>query len=56
METYSRADVLSRLDIIGTNNSIKPNMSSLVEHFSLEKEDSLLSKLQNYYAKLQTSN
>ena len=27
--------------MVGTNNSIKPNMSSLAEHFSLEKEDVL---------------
>ena len=32
------ADALSRLD---TNNPIKPNMSSLAGHFSLEKEDVL---------------
>ena len=35
------ADALSRLDIVDTNNPIKPNMSSLAEHFSLEKEDGL---------------
>ena len=28
----------SRLDIVDTYNSIKPNKSSLTEHFSLEKE------------------
>ena len=27
------AVVLGRLDIVGTNDSIKPNMSSLAEHF-----------------------
>ena len=31
-------NTLSRLDIVGTNNPIKPNMSSLAEHFSLEEE------------------
>ena len=35
------ADALSRLDIVDTNNSIKPNMSSLAEYFSFEKEDVL---------------
>ena len=35
------ADALSRLDIVCTNNPIKPNMSSLAELFSLEKEDVL---------------
>ena len=35
------ADALSILDIVDTNNSIKPNMSSLAEHFSIEKEDIL---------------
>ena len=30
------ADALSRLDIVDTNNLIKPNMSSLAAHFSLE--------------------
>ena len=34
-------DTLSRLDIVDTNNPIKPNMSSLAEHFSLEKENVL---------------
>ena len=34
-------DGLSRLYIIDTNNPIKPNMSSLAEHYSLEKEDVL---------------
>ena len=32
------ADVLSRLDIVDTNNPIKPKMSSLAKHFSLENE------------------
>ena len=50
METYSRriwspkyiaVDALSRLDIVDTNNPIKPNMSSLAGHFSFEKEDVL---------------
>ena len=31
------ADVLSRLDIVDTDNPIKPNMSSLVDNFSSEK-------------------
>ena len=31
------AGVSSRLDIVGTNNLIKSNMSSLAEKFSLEK-------------------
>ena len=31
------ADVSSRLDIVDTNNPIKPNMSSLEKYFSLEK-------------------
>ena len=35
------ADVLSRLDRVDTNSPIKPNMPSLAEHFSLEKEDIL---------------
>ena len=33
------ADALSRLDIVDSNNPIKPNISSLAEHFFLEKED-----------------
>ena len=51
METYSRkynpeliyiqGSASSRLDIIETNNPIKPNISSLAEHFSLEKKDVL---------------
>ena len=32
-------DALSRLDIFDSNNPIKPNISSLAGHFSLEKED-----------------
>ena len=35
------ADTLSRLDIGDTHNPIKPNISPLAEHFSLEKEDVL---------------
>ena len=35
------AGALSRLDIVDTNNPIKVNMSSLAEHFSIEKEDVL---------------
>ena len=35
------ADALSGLDIVDTNNSSKPNMPSLAEHFSIEKEDNL---------------
>ena len=35
------ADVLSRLDMVDANYPIKPNMPSLAEHFSLEKEDFL---------------
>ena len=35
------AGVLSRLDIEHTKNAIKPNVSSLAEHFSLEKKDVL---------------
>ena len=35
------ADALSRLDEVDTNNPIKPNMSSLVEHFPSEIEDVL---------------
>ena len=35
------ANALSRLDIVDTNNTIKPNMSTLAEHFVLEKEDIL---------------
>ena len=35
------ADALSRLDILDTNIPIMPNMSSLAEHFSFEKEDVL---------------
>ena len=31
------ADVLNRLDIVDANNIIKPNMSSLAKHISLEK-------------------
>ena len=33
------ADALNRLDIVDTNNSIKPNKLSLAEHCSAEKED-----------------
>ena len=33
------ADAFSRLDKVDTKNPIKPNMSSLAEHFSLEKDD-----------------
>ena len=36
---YITVGALSRLDIVDTNNATKPNMSSLVERFSLEKED-----------------
>ena len=35
------ANALSRLDIVDNNNPIKPDMSSLVEHFALKKEDVL---------------
>ena len=35
------ADALSRLGIVDTNNPTEPNMSLLVKHFSLEKEDVL---------------
>ena len=35
------AGVLSRLDIVDTNNPIKPNMSSFAKHFFLEKENVL---------------
>ena len=35
------ADALSRLDIVHANNPFKPNMPSLAEYFSLEKEDVL---------------
>ena len=35
------ADALSRIEVVDTNNPIKPNMSSLAEHFSLEKENVL---------------
>ena len=31
------AEALSRMDIVDTNNPIKSKMSSLAEHFSLEK-------------------
>ena len=34
-------DALGRLEIVDTNNPIKPNMSSLAEDFSHEKEDVL---------------
>ena len=43
------ADALSIFDIVDTNNPIKPNMSSLAEHFSLENED-VLHPVQNHYA------
>ena len=33
------ADVLSRLDIVDTNDPVEPYMSSLAKEFSLEKED-----------------
>ena len=32
------ADALNRLDIVDTYDAIKSNISSLAEHFSLEKE------------------
>ena len=35
------AGTLSRLDIVCTHYPIKPDMSSLVGHFCLEKEDVL---------------
>ena len=35
------ADALSILDIVDTNNPIKPNMSSLAEHLLLERESVL---------------
>ena len=35
------ADALSRLGKVDTNNRRKTNMSSLVEYYSLEKEDIL---------------
>ena len=34
-------DTLSWLDIVDTKNPIKPNIISLTENFSLEKEDIL---------------
>ena len=36
------ADVLSALDIVDTYNLIDPNMPSIAEYSSLEKEDVLL--------------
>ena len=44
------ADALSRLDIVYTNNPIKPNISSFAEHFFRKRVCSLSSYLQNYYA------
>ena len=38
------ADELSRSDIVDTNNPIKPNISSLAEHFSY------IQFIKNYYA------
>ena len=35
------ANALRTLDIVDPNNPIKSNMSSVAEHFSLEKEDVL---------------
>ena len=41
IQGYIAADTPDRLEIMNINNPIKPNMSLLMDHFSVEKDDFL---------------